>query len=498
MDRNAVMKFVCQLEQKYPVSEWAVNDVTLWPLIRVRLLSYLYGKGEKVDNKKKSFNKILSIEKILNKSQSALALLSGFYSYYSLRKKFQKGIDVIFLSYVTHRQEVNGIYYNRFCDIFFEKALNKSYRPILIEFKSGNQDIKSPRSQEGDVVEGDNAINFYNKLLRKRKRNYKVQLECYDGFLREIEVAWGSGAAKNISKEKILDSAQRIDIFADFFSSLFKYSKPKVALCVSYYSSHAQALILSTYRNNIPSVDIQHGIQGHLHEAYGNWSKLPVNGYNLIPNYFWNWDTKSADTIAEWACKSNFHSSINGGNPWLAYWKEKNFESFYQKNSILKFIKNKKVILYTLQPSFEPFSDLIRKAIFKTKGEYIWLIRTHPRQIEQYQSIQEEVHSLNECNNIELENATQLPLPFLLTLTDIHITVYSTVAIEAAAYQVPTLFITKLGKQYFCSLLPEELTSYDIESDDVLVEELKKVNKSKKYENMCFNVDAFEDLLKNN
>src|SRR5690606_36879237 len=105
--------------------------------------------------------------------------------------------------------------------------------------------------------------------------------------------------------------------------------------------------------------------------------------------------------ITLWTVNNLFHYSINGGNPWLLMWKENNFQKVYDQKVLDQIIKNKKVILYTLQPSFDPFPDFIINAINTTKQEYIWLVRVHPRQIENYDAIEKKLYSIVDGGNVE-------------------------------------------------------------------------------------------------
>ena len=52
-------------------------------------------------------------------------------------------------------------------------------------------------------------------------------------------------------------------------------------------------------------------------------------------------------------------------------------------------------------------------------------------------------------NNIFISEATDRPLPVLMTLMDLHITCFSSCIYEATAFDVPTIFIHKAGQEYF-------------------------------------------------
>ncbi len=475
MDRSAIMKAINSLEQKYPVSDWAVNDINIWPLVRVKLIASLYGKGTSTNAVKvKPISRPLFLQKSFLKLKSIYNFVVGWREYILLKRIFNHGIDLVFLSYVAHRQKIDGLYYNRFCDLFLDEAQIHQHKPLLLEYKGNITNYKLPRSSETHVFSADNATNYYKKIARRKKKVFQIRLKNYNKFLQDVSLLFGEAPSKAVSPDLIVRNAKELDLTADFFTSLYKGTKPKAIFCVSYYSSQAQGLILSAYRNNIKSIDIQHGIQGKLHEAYGMWTNIPDHGFNSLPQYFWNWTIKGAAVIKDWASNTKFHKSIVGGNPWLIFW-EKNFayKSISEHHDLANLISGKKVILYTLQPSFEPFPEFVRKVIEKTKGEFVWLIRMHPRQLANIESIESQVSELGIGEHIEIQLSTSTPLPILLSISDLHLTVYSTVAIESATFNIPTLFIGTLGRAYFSDQLPSELTFYDIEDETKLLSNIE-------------------------
>ena len=45
-NRVDVKKFIVQIEKDFSVNEWQVNDIYLWPIIRIKLFFYLINKIE--------------------------------------------------------------------------------------------------------------------------------------------------------------------------------------------------------------------------------------------------------------------------------------------------------------------------------------------------------------------------------------------------------------------------------------------------------------------
>ena len=82
------------------------------------------------------------------------------------------------------------------------------------------------------------------------------------------------------------------------------------------------AFNLSCRRFGIPSIDIQHGVQGDYNAGYGRWLRVPVAGYELLPSIFWCWSKDEADSIEKWSQKVQAsHKAIVGGNLFLDLWR---------------------------------------------------------------------------------------------------------------------------------------------------------------------------------
>src|SRR5262249_37500646 len=81
-----------------------------------------------------------------------------------------------------------------------------------------------------------------------------------------------------LTPDEIAASAARVRNLASFWSDLLERVRPRLALVTQYYDAEAMALLLACRERGIPSVDLQHGMQGALHFAYGRWSRIPRGG----------------------------------------------------------------------------------------------------------------------------------------------------------------------------------------------------------------------------
>jgi hypothetical protein len=222
-----------------------------------------------------------------------------------------------------------------------------------------------------------------------------------------------------------------------FFEHFVKRKKTRKAFLICYYEESGYALTLACARNGIPSVDIQHGVQGQYHFAYAPYGKIPEHGYDLIPDFFWSWDKYSYDNIANWS--STFHRPFLGGNVWLKHWM-KNASIVDQSDS------ERPGILFSLQPVNNPLPDFILAAIRDTADKYRWQLRLHPRQTLQREEINQSLDRYNIRYKVDMDRATQQPLPAVLKNSDVHVTLFSSVVFEALDMGIPSILTHANGK----------------------------------------------------
>jgi hypothetical protein len=107
-------------------------------------------------------------------------------------------------------------------------------------------------------------------------------------------------------------------------------------------------------------------------------------------------------------------------------------------------------VLYSLQNYIPP--GWVWDAIRETSTHFKWLIRLHP----QYQSLGQVVRenlTVRGAADYELEQASLLPLPFLLSNIAVHVTGNSSVVLEALQAGKPSIVIDHYGQEYYADLI---------------------------------------------
>jgi len=434
-NRLDIKNFIIQLESEFNVNDWKVNETYIWPLLRIKLFFYLIRKIELSNIESKP---ILKTPNYLTKIKNYFFTRFFFIAKYIFFKNKLRQTEYLFLGEFGHRVLYNNEYFNRFFDTLISKENIENY--ILFE---RNHDSSIPKKNSNKIVDFTKFKRGYNYLIKIKKAN--INLEKYEEFLfRLTEIEITRDYAAQFNKKKVEKLAFEIQRNINFYKKILIKLKPKEVQVLCYYNNEFMSLIEAANQLKIKTIEYQHGPQSDIHMSYANWTKTPIEGYFMLPKYFYCWDYSSKNNIDNWALKSNFHLAETVGNYWVDFWKNRsnNYE-------------DKSFVLYTLQP--EPLSleqnfppELINVIL---NSSLKWYIRLHPRQIIDKEKIIIFLHKKGIVDKINIEEATYQPLPMLLKNAIVHVTNFSGSAIEANLLNVFTIFLNENALNTFPNII---------------------------------------------
>ena len=219
---------------------------------------------------------------------------------------------------------------------------------------------------------------------------------------------------------------------------------------------------------NIPTVDLQHGLQGPYHQAYAKWQSLPREGYQLLPKYFAVWSEYEKNTILSWSNKINNHYPLIIGNPFIREWKTNKYFDVVRKKKIKKIYSNHHTqygILVTLQDKLPP--EWLIKVIQSSPSSWFWWLRLHPLHIHIKKSLQAMLKKNMVKNNVDINIASKAALFSLLENSKLHITQYSSAVIEAYHFGVTSIIIDKIGKINFQEYIDKDKAVFISNADQL-------------------------------
>jgi hypothetical protein len=257
----------------------------------------------------------------------------------------------------------------------------------------------------------------------------------------------------------IRSAARQIRLIGDFFGKIVRRSGAKTGVLVD-FSVISMGFNMACREAGIPSVELQHGVQGASHWAYARWNAVPPGGFSVLPSIYWNWSRSDALVINTWAHRTaGGHRAVAGGNLWLASWLRPGSErgTGYDARVDAALPRDELHILWTLQPGITGPRELglLLQASDLSPPGWVWLPRLHPAMTAEERSTIETTLARLPASAAARTAANELPLPALLRRVDAHVTFSSSVTHEAAAMGVPTVLTGEEGVLYFADVVEQ-------------------------------------------
>lgn len=474
MQFEYVMEIINDIEKRFPVSEWLIDNISIWPLVRIQLSAKMLSKLDS-DLKiisKSFFDKIKHFVKYIL-IDSIVSLIDN----QNNQKIKKESVDVIFLSDANDRRVyLNKKWYDIYCSPIIDTLKKSGKRYFFLEYCVTGK-YKLPRYEKTFFIEKQlKNIRFRHEIIiklltplniKKVSSEYLPKFSEFENYMSEMGFA-----DYFISKEELMAKIALVLRYRDYYDKIIANTKPSKAIVVSYYGLQEMAFVLACKQSGIPVIDIQHGVQGELHKAYGRWMSVPDKGYELLPDVFAVWSKEEKEAIEQWSNSNNSHRVFVLGNIWNDMWKESDklpIVSHLDQHVIKLMEKNdyKSNILYTLQPGVKT-PNLLIYTIDHTPNIQ-WWIRLHPAMISESKTY---VNIFKKSPNVNINEASLLPLPGILKHISVHITNHSSVVLDAASFSVKSIVLTELGVELYRDLVDSGMVYYCADS----VSLMEKIN----------------------
>ncbi len=406
---SGINEKILSIEKNLDLNKFQFKGENVWPIIRMSI----YLSSTKSTSSDSSFWK------------SAKFLFSGSITYFrQLLKSLlcKSKYDCVLITTSHYKVEENGKTYDRIIDPVLNYLKSRDKKVSVWEFTGKftydkNISYRSiMRPVHGEIY----FLSIVNKLVRTIQKQNKLggDISKLNLLLKQNEIKFTLDAA-------FMRKLENIFFQADFFYREMAEHGVKNLFVVCYYDVKCFAAVLAANRLGIGSVDLQHGVQGESHMGYAQWPDV-ARSSNLLPTHFYVWDDNSLQTIYNW--KNDNSKILLGSNKWVLDRARK--------------VSND-IILLTLQPIVDSLPDFVIKIIQQYNGVKKWYIRLHPRQLGEVGRIETILRNAGISDKTEVRKASFPPLTSLLIHTSLHVTFFSSVAIEASYYNIPTYFLSE-------------------------------------------------------
>ncbi|CAG0930641.1 hypothetical protein PLCT1_01436 [Planctomycetaceae bacterium] len=252
--------------------------------------------------------------------------------------------------------------------------------------------------------------------------------------------------------------ARAIATLAATLHARMRRERVRFVFLVGYYDVAGYAYVLAAARAGALSIDVQHGVTGDQHMGYARWQRPVQAGLKLLPGCFWTWTDADAQTVRGWADRHTpRRHAVVGGHPFLDLWRRGEMRltpaTTEALDALLVRSPERPRVLVTLQPnavSDEMLAPLL--AAWQRRPQASWWLRLHPLAGADRPRI-EALLCAHGVAHWDIDAASALPLPALLTHTDVHATHSSSAVIEAELMGVPSIVWSAYGAE----LVPDAL-----------------------------------------
>lgn len=477
MKFSELIDFINHLEKKFPVDQWEIQGIKVWPLFRINFkFSLSNSAGHHPPDRKISRIFSFVFKKIIRLLETCSKQL--LYSLLDYKHNSAPHVaDVVFLSNSVGRSLLfHNEKYNIFYDPIRETLNCREITCFCLEPVSRNE-YRIPRASQSMYIQ---SQLFSLRLLSiffcwgRPPLKDNPDFIAFQNFLRE------EGVAENLIDLKILQwQVTALRLTANYFKRILKKVRPRVGFVVDYSSGEGMAFCLACYELGILSADIQHGTVSPLSPGYGRWSKIPSEGFTVLPKVFWCWRVEDKAIIDAWASHSSHHTTLFGGPPLLDCFQNRNhpLNDYYEKQ-LTSNADAVTCILVTLQPT-RCVPVLVQEAIKNSPPSWFWWIRCHPTASNtEHHEIRAILKRLDR-GNVEFEKASHFPLYSILRHTHIHITEWSSSIIEADLFGIPTIIIHENGADLFPDYLNSQKACVAFSSLE-LAEAITKLSNKKR------------------
>lgn len=468
-----LMKALATMEARFPVLDWVAAGVPIWPLLRIRWFFAEWERHYTASGENQASN---------HRAAGRLrTLLSGPLHASRARKQSGHGQaqarvspDLLFLSDGISFAKLSQAWVDRFCDPLAQLAEQEG---LTVHTWVPSHQYRTPRVSPCEFIQPmldrGNALGAVRALVSPPP----LHLPEHQELLRWVEEA--GHTTRPLAAKKIASDASRVRALARRFAARLRLHPPRLAFVVSYYSVETMAFLLACREVGVPTVDIQHGVQGPLHPAYAAWPSVPAGTHALLPDYFWVWSDWEASTIRQWSDGTG-HAAVVGSNPWVSVWAADQAlpgvaDAVSRAYGLKRAASGKKIVLVTLQYGLSPEEQLDPLREWMQRGcstNQFW-VRLHPLMLQERERVRK--HLQDEGITFDLDLPTELPLPALLPLADAHVTHSSSTAIEAAQFGVPSLITSRYGAELFTHLIEAGAAHVETGGGDEVVAALRRI-----------------------
>ena len=437
MERHELTEALTEFESKRPVFDWSWRGWRVWPTVRTRVALALHGDGGAGAGP-------------ADGRASALARSLAFRRqrlHRWLGERVQSGADapadVVFLSSSDRAELLGRRHYNTVVDPWAEAFAACGARVTVLSLGDPRWPTHVPH------------VSIQAAIDRDRARRAAAPIGPAPPWFEEL-AAWAADALEADLAWPNLAADLRATIAASaLLESWLRRARPRLLVLDCWYRREALGAIVAARRLGIAVVDLQHGIQGQGHPCYAGWSATPGSGFETFPDRFWVWGEWDAASLVESNPGVIDRERVEVvGNRWLSGWVAgQDPRRRRALGAAERRVGLRRALLVTLQDAVSSGRELTA-LMQAAPRDWLWLVRLHRGSRSKPETVERALARAT-GRRVDAVSATRLPLHALMQAVSGHVTGFSTCALEALAFGVPTLLLHPSGVHAYESFVAE-------------------------------------------
>jgi len=452
MDTAATLDLLNEAEASAPVAEWRVGSVPMWPFVRERIV--WQANADNAPQRARTLSDD-PLRRWLRRGTQLAGGLGRFARGRALDRRAtadpRQPADLLLLGDNVSRVLLDGRWYDRLCDPLVELASELGLSCLQLD---PYHLYRVPRAAPSAWIQPQlDGLLVAGRISRARAPEPVLPgRDEVASLLTARQVT-----TVPLDGNEIRSAARQIRLLGDFFGRTIERSGVTTGFLVD-FSAVSMGFNLACREAGIPSVELQHGVQGASHWAYARWEAIPAGGCSVLPSVYWNWSESDARVINAWAGRTaGAHRAVVGGNLWLGSWRRTGSARVAEYDALVRAALpgDGPYILWTLQPGItgpRELELLLQTSKLAPPG-WVWLPRLHPAMTADERSSIEATLARLPTTPVARAAADELPLPALLRRINAHVTFSSSATHEAAAFGVSTVLTGAEGALYFADAI---------------------------------------------
>ena len=476
MESKKIIELIDSIEEQIELSAFKINDVDMWPHIRMQLMISL-SPSETEEN----VGKYKYLQRVFSKLRLIPTMLMNSIiqnlKYARNTDSKLSSTDILCLTDTSSKRiMMNDQWYDVFMDPILDYYEPKAYKWAIIETAQRGL-FKTPLYRSTKSISLALIYNYLKSIfLIKSIPANDVFDRSYEMYSIVMEQNGLSGYVAN--RGNLYLEASYISQLSKYFLKMLKRMTPKIVFMAPYNGYAGRALCHACNTLSITTVDIQHGVQGEHHHAY-SYRKVPSQGFNVLPNIYLTWSDTESSNINKTFKKVSNSRAITIGNMMLnKFMHNSDINTYYIKKIEGVFPKNNGVqyILITLQWG-QAFSSIFLDLLKTSPKNYFYLIRLHPSSTLQEKKMILNTLAKENLNNFETHFSSLLPIYSLLGFCLLHITRSSSVVLEASRFNVKSIVTDLSGKALYENEI-EHGETFWCDDDQKIIEKIRVLEDS--------------------